>query len=216
MNITSGLRSTLGNHMNIKVTGKNVEVSDAYTTFAGERVTGALDKYVGSDFAGHIRLEKERGRFRTSCSIRLRSGLLLEAQGGGADAYSSVDSAVEKLEKRVRRHKRRLKSHHHGGKIRQVVSESTGRDYIVELDDDAGDLPSGQDHPVVVAESEFRLPEFSVSEAVMQLDLIDGKFLVFRNAGTGSTNIVYRREDGNIGWIDPQSNGAARVGDSRV
>ncbi len=194
--------------MTIKVTGKNVDVGEAYSTFVAERVTDALDKYVGSDFNGHVRLEKERGRFRTSCSIQLKSGLMLEAQGGGADAYSSADSAVEKLEKRVRRHKRRLKSHHHGGKMRQVVFESVGRDYIVELDDEAGEPAPGTDHPVVVAETEFRLAEFSVSEAVMQLDLTDGKFLVFRNAASGTTNIVYRREDGNIGWIDPGSNGA--------
>jgi ribosomal subunit interface protein len=188
--------------MTIKVTGKNVDVSDAYTGFAAERIKDALDKYVGSDISGHVRLEKERGRFRTSCSIRLSSGLMLEAQGGGADAYASVDSAVEKLEKRVRRHKRRLKSHHHGGKLRQVVFESTGRDYTVELGDDA-DEASHHSNPVVVAETEFRLPELSVSEAVMQLDLTDGKFLLFRNAGNGATNVIYRREDGNIGWIDP-------------
>lgn len=192
--------------MTIKVTGKNVEVSDAYTGFAAERVKDALDKYVGSDITGHVRLEKERGRFKTSCSIRLRSGILLEAQGGGADAYASVDSAVERLEKRVRRHKRRLKSHHHSGKQREVVFESSGRDYTVELGEDT-DQGLEHDNPVVIAETEFRLPELSVSEAVMQLDLTDGKFLMFRNAGSGATNIVYRREDGNIGWIDPQAGG---------
>lgn len=190
--------------MTIKVTGKNVDVSNSYTTFAVERVRDALDKYVGSDISGHLRLEKERGRFRTSCSIRLSSGLMLEAQGGGVDAYASVDSAVEKLEKRVRRHRRRLKSHHHGGKSRQVVFELLGRDYTVELGDDA-DVEAHRDHPVVVAETEFRLPELSVSEAVMQLDLTDGKFLMFRNAGSGATNVVYRREDGNVGWIDPSA-----------
>ena len=108
----------------------------------------------------------------------------------------------EKLEKRVRRHKRRLKSHHHGGKVRQVVFESSGRDYIVELGDEVEGAAEA-DNPVVIAETEFRLPELSVSEAVMQLDLTDGKFLIFRNAGSGGTNMVYRREDGNIGWIDP-------------
>ena len=191
--------------MSIKVTGKNVEVSDAYTGFAAERIKDALDKYIGSDITGHVRLEKERGRFKTSCSIRLRSGLLLEAQGGGADAYASVDSAVERLEKRVRRHKRRLKSHHHGAKQRQVVFESSGRDYTVELGEDT---EQEADHnPLVVAETEFRLPELSVSEAVLQLDLTDGKFLMFRNAGSGATNVVYRRDDGNIGWIDPNAGG---------
>lgn len=194
--------------MTIQVTGKNLEAGDAYTGYVMDKVREALEKYIGENIAGHIRLEKERGRFRTTCSIRLRSGLLLEAQGGGGDAYASADTAVERLEKRVRRHKRRLKSHHHGVRQREVIFESEGRDYTVELDeghDDAADHAG----PVIVAETEFRLRELSVGEAVMQLDLTDAKFLVFRNAGNGATNIVYRRDDGNIGWIDPGGAGAA-------
>lgn len=194
--------------MTIKITGKNVEVSEAYSTFATERIVESLDKYVGTDISGHVRLEKERGRFRTSCSITLKSGMMLEAQGGGADAYASVDAAVEKLEKRVRRHRRRLKSHHHGGKQRLVVFEFAGRDYTVELGEDS-EAVDGADHPIVVAENEFKLPELSVSEAVMQLDLTDSAFLLFRNAGNGATNIVYRRPDGNVGWIDPNAVAAA-------
>lgn len=198
--------------MTIKITGKNVEVSEAYSTFASERILESLEKYVGNEISGHVRLEKERGRFRTSCSITLKSGMMLEAQGGAADAYASVDAAVEKLEKRVRRHRRRLKSHHHGGKQRRVVFESAGRDYTVELGEDSEDADAA-DNPVVIAENEFKLPELSVSEAVMQLDLTDSAFLLFRNAANGTTNIVYRRQDGNVGWIDPRAGGGEKKPD---
>ncbi len=202
--------------MSIQVTGKNVDAGDAYSSYVADRLMAALDKYVGSQIAGHVRLEKERGRFRTSCSIRLKSGLLLEAQGGGNDAYASADTAVERLEKRVRRHKRRLKSHHHGGKHRQTISASGGRDYVVELDDD-NEATMDAAGPVIVAETEFQLRKLSVSEAVMQLDLTDDRFLLFRNAGNDAINVVYRREDGNIGWIDPgagrpKDNGAEHIG----
>jgi ribosomal subunit interface protein len=204
-----------GKPMTIKITGKNVEVSEAYSSFAAERIVESLEKYVGNEIAGHVRLEKERGRFRTSCSITLKSGMMLEAHGGGADAYASVDAAVEKLEKRVRRHRRRLKSHHHGGKQRQVVFESAGRDYTVELGEDS-ESSDAADNPVVIAENEFKLPELSVSEAVMQLDLTDSAFLLFRNAGSGTTNIVYRRQDGNVGWIEPNTgDGASRAPGNR-
>jgi len=190
--------------MTIQVTGKNVEISDAYTAYATDKVLVSLEKYVGPEISGHLRLEKQRGRFHTNCSIRLRSGLLLEAKGSGADAYASVDAAMEKLEKRVRRHKRRLKSHHHGGKDRQTIPESLERDYMVEVQEGLDEGAVDDSNPVVIADTEFMLKVLSVGEAVMRLDLTDAKFLVFRNAGTGSTNVVYRRDDGNIGWIDPE------------
>ena len=104
-------RKAAGPKMTIQVTGKNVEAGEAYTGYISNRIATALEKYVGSDISGHIRLEKEKGRFRTDCSIKLQTGLVLEARGDGNDAYQSADAAVERLETRVRRHKRRLKRH---------------------------------------------------------------------------------------------------------
>jgi len=98
--------------MTIQVTGKNVDAGDAFKGYISSKITTALQKYIGPEISGHIRLEKERGRFRTDCSIRLRSGFILEAHGDGTDAYQSADSAIERLETRVRRYKRRLKRHH--------------------------------------------------------------------------------------------------------
>ena len=100
--------------MTLQVTGKNVEAGEAFKTYITEKLGDSLEKYIGPEISGHIRLEKERGRFRTDCSIRLKTGLLLESHGEGADAYASADAAVERMDKRLRRYKRRLKSHHNG------------------------------------------------------------------------------------------------------
>ncbi|MGQ0673336.1 MAG: ribosome hibernation-promoting factor, HPF/YfiA family [Hyphomicrobium sp.] len=189
----------------IQITGKNVEPGEAYKSYVTDKLAGSLAKYLGSDFSGHIRLEKERSLFRTDCSIRLRSGLVLEASGDAGDAYASVDAAVEHLEKRVRRHKRRLKSHHSGRN--PSLNDMPARDYTVRADSE--DESAGDHEPVIVAESERGIPELPVSEAVMQLDMANAAFLVFKNAAHGGLNIVYRRPDGHVGWIDPRPGGAA-------
>jgi ribosomal subunit interface protein len=192
--------------MTIKVTGKNIEVGEAFQSYVTDKVSSVLDKYIGPEVGGHVRVEKERGRFRTNCSILLRTGLPLEAQGEAGDAYASADVALERLEKRVRRYKRRLKNHHHGATGYSAPPETSASDYVVRIDEEEDETDSQEfDAPVIVAESERILREMTVSEAVMHLDLTEDAFLVFRNAGHGGINIVYRRPDGNIGWIDPQS-----------
>lgn len=196
--------------MTLQVTGKNIETSAAFQDYIVAKVGTVLEKYIGPEISGHVRVEKERSRFRTTCSIRLRTGMLVEAEGTGDDAYQSADAALEHLEKRVRRYKRRLTNHHHSTGDRKPAPEITVRDYVVNLSDEDEDasLESG---PVIVAETELALRELSVSEAVLQLDLTDQPFLVFRNAAHGAVNVVYRRPDGHIGWIDPSA--AKPVGD---
>jgi ribosome hibernation promoting factor len=194
--------------MTIKVTGKNVDAGDAFTSYVSDKIATVLGKYIGPNIAGHVRLEKERSQFRTGCSLKLSSGLVIEANGEGGDAYTSADAAVEHLETRVRRHKRRLKSHHaprDGTADRDIAA----RDYTVRLhetdDEGLADAPT----PVIIAEAVREISEMAVSEAVMQLDVTEKTFLLFRNASHGELNIVYRRADGNIGWIDPKSGESA-------
>ncbi len=201
--------------MTIQVTGKNIDAGDAFKDYISDKLKAALSKYIGDDLSGHIRLEKERGRFHTQCSIRMRTGLVLEANGDGGDAYSSADSAVEHLEKRVRRYKRRLKDHHAARADDGAITLSPARDYTVKADDEHHE--EGQDaHPVIIAEAESSIGEMAVSEAVMQLDLTDKPFLLFRNAAHGGVNIVYRRGDGHIGWIDPKASDANKGGAGRL
>jgi ribosome hibernation promoting factor len=196
-----------GTRMTLQVTGKNVDAGLAYKDYIEEKIAAVLEKYIGPEISGHIRLEKERITFRTNCSIRLRTGLLLEAHGEGSDAYASADAAVERLEKRVRRYKRRLKSHHNRDAAHNENSFAA-RDYVVHVDEAKTD-EKNDDNPVIVAETETKLHSLAVSEAVMRLDLSEEPVLMFRNAGSGDINVVYRRPDGNIGWIDPSNSQTA-------
>ena len=188
--------------MSIQVTGKHMETGEAFQGYVQDKIRGVLEKYIGPEISGHVRVEKLRGQFRTSCSIRLRTGLLLEAQGDGVDAYASSDDAIVHLEKRVRRYKRRLKDHHGGANARSGA-EFAATDYTVKLAEEDAEEPQSDEAPVIVAETSRVLKELPVSSAVMQLDLTNDAFLVFRNASSGELNVVYRRTDGHIGWISP-------------
>ncbi len=189
--------------MSIQVTGKNMETGDAFQTYVTDKARAVLDKYIGPEISGHIRIEKVRGQFTTNCSMRLKTGLLLEAHGSGSDPHASADAAMERLEKRVRRYKRRLKDHHQGNSGNSANFLSAN-DFVVQMDDEAIDTTEENSEPVIIAESVREVREYSVSQAVMQLDLTEQPFMVFRNAGTGSINIVYRRDDGHVGWINPE------------
>jgi len=189
--------------MTIQVTGKNIDAGSAFQTYVTDKTRAVLEKYIGPEIAGHVRIEKIRGQFNTNCSIRLRTGLTLEAHGAGGDAYGSADAALEKLEKRIRRYKRRLKNHHHGIGVGEIP-HSTAGDFVVQTSDEEIESEENSTDPVIIAETERAIHEFAVSEAVMQLDLTEEAFLVFRNAASGRTNVVYRRDDGNIGWINPE------------
>lgn len=184
--------------MELQVTGKNLDVGVALRTYVTERVEQAVGKYVGRSLPGHIRIEKERGNFRTDCSIQLRSGLSLQSRGEAPDAYASADLALERLEKRLRRYKRRLKNHHG-----PAAAESAAPYYVIQAAEDEEEHADENDNPVIIAETETMIQVLPVSDAVMQMDLSDRPLLVFRNASHLRLNVVYRRADGNIGWIDP-------------
>jgi ribosomal subunit interface protein len=188
--------------MTIKVTGKNIDLGENLREYALNRVDTALDKYSGRSLSGQISVEKNHDGFFTHCAIHLESGLDVQSTGSGADAYGSVDSATDRLEKRLRRYKRRLKSHGQGVDGSAQLYESAGIDYVIDAEQ-AADAESGEGGPAVIAETPARVRAMSVSDAVMQMDLADQAFLVFRNAAHGAINVVYRRPDGNIGWIDP-------------
>ena len=194
--------------MSIQVTGKHIDTGDAFQTYVQDKIEDVLQKYIGPEISGHVRVEKVRGVFRTGCSIRLRTGLLLEAEGEGGDAYASADMAIARLDKRVRRYKRRLKDHHGangyaGGSAASVFAEFEAPDYTLKPHDEEAGGPVPDDAPVVVAETSRVIRAMAVSAAVMQLDLTDHAFLVFRNASSGELNVVYRRDDGHVGWIAP-------------
>ena len=164
--------------MTIQVTGKNLDVGEALRSYVQERVTHTVEKFIGRETMGHVRIEKERGEFRTDCTIHLWQGMSLEAQ--------------------VRRYKRRLKRH--GGESSR--KHTPAADYVIQAAQD-GREEHDEHNPVIIAEAETPVHEMAVSDAVMQMDLSDRSIVVFRNASHGEINVVYRRDDGNIGWIDP-------------
>jgi ribosomal subunit interface protein len=190
--------SALPRAMAIQVTGKNLDVGEALRGYVQERVEQTVEKYIGRIPSGHVRVEKGHGEFRTDCTIHLWQGMSLEAHGVAADAYQSADLACERLEKRVRRYKRRVKRH--GG--HSARKETPAVSYLLQSRQD-GQEESDEDNPIIIAEAETVVHEMAVSDAVMQMDLSDQPFVLFRNASSGEINVVYRRDDGHIGWIDP-------------
>lgn len=184
--------------MTIQVTGKNLDVGEALRSYVQERVASTVEKFIGRQPTGHVRIEKGRGEFRTDCTIHLWQGMSLEAHGVAPDAYQSADLACERLEKRVRRYTRRLKKHGGGETSRK---QTPAADYVIQAAKEEHE-ERDEDNPIVIAEVETVVHEMAVSDAVMQMDLSDRPFVVFRNASHGEINVVYRRDDGNIGWID--------------
>lgn len=194
--------------MALRVSGKNLDVGEAIRVQAESRIAGALEKYFEGGFKGHVTLARDGAGFRSDAVLHLSSGITLEATGQAHDAYQSVDQMVERMEKRLRRYKRRLKDHS-AAASRRLAPEMPS--YVIEAPPEHGDqdeadghhAAAGAAHPAIVAEQPRSLHEFSVGEAVSELDMTGVQVVVFRNAGNGRVNIVYRRADGNIGWIDP-------------
>ncbi|HET7211627.1 MAG TPA: ribosome-associated translation inhibitor RaiA [Methyloceanibacter sp.] len=184
--------------MTIQVTGKNMDVGEALRSYVQDRVAHTVEKFTGRETTGHVRIEKEHGEFRTGCTIHLWQGMSLEAHGTAPDAYQSADRACERLEKRVQRYTRRLKRR--GGETPR--KETQAADYVIQVPPESRE-ERDEDNPVIIAEAEMPVHEMAVSDAVMQMDLSDRSVVVFRNASHGEINVVYRRDDGNIGWIDP-------------
>jgi len=187
--------------MPFRVSGKNIDIGEALRARVSARVVDALGKYFDAGYSGHVTVEKEGFGFRTECVVHLDSGITLHAEANAADAYASADHAAERIEKRLRRYKRRLKDRHatrHNGGEEAIEAPS----YVIaapqhDEDEDASFSP------VIVAESRTRLRLLSVSEAVMELDMTGAPVVLFRHAGHGRVNLVYRRADGQVGWIDP-------------
>ncbi|RFB77989.1 ribosome hibernation-promoting factor, HPF/YfiA family [Methylovirgula sp. 4M-Z18] len=190
--------------MTLRVSGKNFDIGEALRTHVQDRIAGAIGKYYEGRVGGHVTLEPEGSGYRTDCTLHLSSGITLQAEALAHEPYASFDQAADRIEKRLSRYKRRLKDHHgpngvHEGEERVGAIMAA---YVLEApDEDADEIHDF--NPVVVAESTARLRELSVSAAVMDLDLSGAPVIVFRHATNGRVNIVYRRSDGHVGWIDP-------------
>jgi ribosomal subunit interface protein len=184
--------------MGLRISGKSVDIGEAFRGHVEAKIGDALEKYFDGGFTGHVTVEREGPGFRTDCAIHLDTGVVLKAEGRAQDVYLSFDMAAERIDKRLRRYKRRLKDHHH----RKRGDGMPATEYVLAAPDEDTEVAPDTD-PVVIAEQATNLDTMTVGGAVMAMDLTDASVVVFRNAGHGGVNVVYRRSDGHIGWIDP-------------
>jgi len=188
----------------LRITGKHMDIGEVFRARIDARVNEAVAKYFDGGFSGHVTVEKSPSarngaRFSADCALHLDTGLTLGAAGQGPEATVAFDMAAERLEKRLRRYKRRLKSH--AGAAAADSAEVPYR--VVEAPPDGEDDEVPEEFaPAVVAERTVALKTMSVAAAVVELDVSDVPVVVFRNPSGGGVSVVYRRPDGHIGWID--------------
>ena len=195
--------------MQLSVKGKQLDIGSALRGHVEDSLERILGKYVGDAIVARVTLSREARLYRASVSAHVGRNILLEAQGEAAEPYPAFDAAADRLSKRLRRHKRRLRNHHKEAPAEYEPVQA--QQYIL-----AGPEPTeavveepetgSADQPVVVAEMAAEIPSLTVSEAVMRMDLADLPAMMFRNSAHGGLNMIYRREDGNIGWLDPRGN----------
>src|ERR1700748_3684187 len=193
--------------MTLRISGKSISVGEVLRDRVSERTDEVLRKYFDGNYSGHITLSKGGFGFRTDCSLHLDSGVTLEAESNATDAYASADAALLMIEKRLRRYKSRLKdrsarkAHAASAALAEMVALDAAS-YVIEGPAESEDEVEGY-NPVIIAEATTSLKRLSVSEAVMELDLTGAACLVVQHSSRGPVNIIYRRSDGNIGWVDP-------------
>jgi ribosomal subunit interface protein len=187
--------------MQLSVTGKQIDIGNALRTYVQDRLKQTVGKYFDRPVDGSVTFSRDGHEYRADCTVHLASGLHLQSQARSTDIYASFDGAAERMEKRLRRYKGRIRDHHNGSA--RAIDTSPARERVIETTDhDETTVEPETLNPVVVSENVTQLRTLTVGEAVMQLDLMEAPALVFRNKAHGELNVVYRRADGNIGWID--------------
>ena len=187
--------------MRYQITGKQIDIGEALQTHVRTELGSTLDKYAGRPTDATVIFSKSAHEYVCEAIVHLSTGLTTQARGHSTEIYAALDQCVEKMDKQLRRYKRRLKDHH---RDRSEPVELSGASSYILASEDAGTESEPESlQPIIVAEMETQIPSLSVGEAVMQMELAGAPVLVFRKEGKDGLNVVYRREDGNIGWIDP-------------
>ncbi len=189
--------------MTLRVSGKNLDIGESLRQHVASKVDAMVARYFVGTVSGHVVIAREGSGYRSDCTLRLSSGVNLHAEGHAHEPYPCFEQAADKIEARLRRYKKRLKGRGAGDAIAETQSPGTVTKYVVEAPSDVEEPAEGL-NPVVVAESTEALKSMSVASAVAELDLSGAPVVVFSHAGNGRVNIVYRRRDGAIGWLDPR------------
>jgi ribosomal subunit interface protein len=200
--------------MQVLVTGKQIDIGDSLRGHAETTTTAIVARYFERAIDAHVVFCRERHLIVSDISVHAGRGLLVQCHGESGDAYAAFDTAAERLDKQLRRYKRRLRHHH---KAKDGADAQEAIDYVLAPlpDEEAKPAPEAGDQPLVIAEMRTSIPRLSVSEAVMRLDLADLPALMFRNSAHGNLSLVYRRRDGNVGWVDPDLSARTRSTDDK-
>jgi ribosomal subunit interface protein len=190
--------------MKLHVIGKNLDIGDSLRGHVEQKISEISTKYFSKPIEGKVVITKDAHLYVVDISVHAGRNILMQSEASAVDIYPAVDAAADKVEKQLRRHKRRLRDHHQ----RESVSSVAAQYAVIEggrHDDDADKVEQADNgDPLIVAEMPTIIEDLTVSEAVMRLDLGNLPALMFRNRGHGGMNVIYRRPDGNIGWVDPQ------------
>ncbi len=190
--------------MPLRVSGKNLDIGESLRAHVLEKTGTVISRYFDGKVSGHVVITPEGSSFKTDCSLHLSSGMNLQSEGRAHEPYASFEQAVDKIERRLRRYNKRLKEHqsgHASPEVNRVGLEVAN--FVIESPEDLDEAPADYS-PVVVAEGVHSLKNMSVASAVAELDLTGAPVVVFQHAASDRVNIVYRRRDGAIGWLDPR------------
>jgi ribosomal subunit interface protein len=196
--------------MQVTVTGKQMDVGDSLRGHAEAATAGIADKYFGKAIEAHVVFCHERHLFLADILLHAGRGLSVQCHGEAGDAYAAFDDAAVRLEKQLRRYKRRLRNHHKYAKPDAEAEAEAAVDYVLAAEPAEAPAEEGGGEPLVIAEMRTSIPLLTVSEAVMRLDLADLPVVLFRNSAHGTLSLIYRRRDGNVGWIEPELSAKAR------
>ena len=190
--------------MRYQISGKQIDIGEALTQHVQNELGETVGKYSQRPTDAVVTFSKKAHMLVCDALVHLSTGLTVQAKGEAPEIYAAFEAARERMDKQLRRYKRRLKDHHKD-RSEPVVYGAAGL-YVLPADEDEWESQDDTGlQPVIVAEMESRVPTLSVGDAVMQMELAGAPLLVFRNEKHGGVNVVHRREDGNIGWIDPRN-----------
>ncbi len=189
--------------MRYQISGKQIDIGEALQTHVKAELGEVVEKYAQRPTEAVIVFSKSAHEFVCEAVVHLSTGLTAQAKGHATEIYAAFESCREKMDKQLRRYKRRIRNHHQNRPA--PVEFGAGSAYILAQTEEPEDDINEPLQPIIIAEMEAKIPSITVGEAVMQLELSGQNFLVFRNEGHAGVNVVYRRTDGNIGWIDPRN-----------
>ncbi|HCZ00325.1 MAG: ribosomal subunit interface protein [Rhodobacterales bacterium RIFCSPHIGHO2_02_FULL_62_130] len=189
--------------MRYQISGKQIDIGEALQTHVKAELGEVVEKYAQRPTEAVIVFSKSAHEFVCEAVVHLSTGLTAQAKGHATEIYAAFESCREKMDKQLRRYKRRIRNHHQNRPA--PVEFGAGSAYILAPTEEPEDDINEPLQPIIIAEMEAKIPSITVGEAVMQLELSGQNFLVFRNEGHAGVNVVYRRTDGNIGWIDPRN-----------